>query len=381
MAIDINELKSYKSKTKEELIKEIAILRQQLFLKENFDSYFSTFFTFSPITMAVLSYPEYKFIAINKTFSAVTGYRATDMIGKTSSDMNLYLNSTMQKSIRTILDKEKVLYNFECILNSKNGTKKNMLFSAEVHVDKEKAFVILWAVDIGSSREKESILQEELNRLNRFHIAGEIAASIGHEVRNPLTTIRGFLQLLSKKESCLKYEPYFHLMIEELDRANTIIGEFLSLTKSTTLILSPQQLNGIIEAIHPLLVADATLQNKMISLQLASKLPEVFLNEGEIRQLIFNLVRNGLEAMSASGRIFIRTYLHEQEVILSIADTGCGMTTEQINKIWDPFVSTKKSGTGLGLTICRNIVQRHNAKITVSSSPNGTTFFVHFPIP
>ncbi len=223
-------------------------------------------------------------------------------------------------------------------------------------------------------------LQSELERLDRFHLVGQIAAGIGHEIRNPLTTIRGFLQLLSAKDDCLRYEHYFKLMIDELDRANTLIGEFLSLTKNPPANFVFRQLNDIIMAVSPLLTADATLQDKLILLDLCPNLPNLFLNSSEIRQLIFNLVRNALEAIEPEGKVVIRTYTRESEVILSVADNGSGMTPEQIAMVGKPFVSTKADGTGLGLTICHNIATRHHAKITVTSSVKATTFFVHFPI-
>lgn len=220
-------------------------------------------------------------------------------------------------------------------------------------------------------------LENEIARLDRLDLIGEMAAGIGHEIRNPMTTVRGFLQLLSNKEECFKYKGYYSLMIEELDRANSIITEFLSLAKNKTVNLKKQNLNDIIEAISPLVQADAMVSDKFIILELG-KIPNLFLDEKEIRQLSLNMFRNGLEAMPAGGTLTIRTYMEGNKVVLSVHDKGNGIRPEALEKLGTPFFTTKEHGTGLGLAVCYSIATRHNATISVETSPAGTTFLVRF---
>lgn len=219
--------------------------------------------------------------------------------------------------------------------------------------------------------------EAEMARLGRLNLIGQMAAGIGHEVRNPMTAIRGFLQILESKPECRKYYEYFELMIGELDRANAIITEFLSLAKNKPSGFEKQNLNELVEALVPLVTADAMNSDKYIQLEL-NDIPDLMLNEKEIRQLILNLTRNGLEAMAPEGCLTIRTYRDREEIILAVQDQGKGITPEAFEKMGTPFFTTKDSGTGLGLAVCYNIAARHKASIQAETGPAGTTFFVRF---
>ena len=136
-------------------------------------------------------------------------------------------------------------------------------------------------------------------------------------------------------------------------------------------------LNDIIKAISPLLQSDATLTDKIVALELGD-IHELLLDDKEIRQLIINLVRNGLEAIEAKGVVTIRTFEDKEDVVLSIADQGQGIDPEILKNIGIPFQTTKDTGTGLGLAICYSIAARHKAKINVETSENGTEVFIRF---
>ncbi|ODA39409.1 PAS domain S-box protein [Desulfosporosinus sp. BG] len=224
---------------------------------------------------------------------------------------------------------------------------------------------------------ERKMFEKEMARLDRLNLIGQMAAGIGHEVRNPMTTVRGFLQLLGDKEEFGKFNSYFQLMIEELDRANSIITEFLSLAKNKAVDLQPLSLNKLIENMFPLIQADALLSDKEITIDL-KKTVVLSLDEKEVRQLILNLVRNGLEAMSSGGKMTIRTFMEGEDVVLTVADEGSGIKTDDLEKIGTPFFTTKESGTGLGLATCYSIAARHNAEISIVTGSSGTTFFVQF---
>lgn len=231
----------------------------------------------------------------------------------------------------------------------------------------------VYFVDITERKKNE----QEIARLDRLNLIGKMAAGIGHEVRNPMTAVRGFLQMLSQKPKFTEEKEFFDLMISELDRANSIITEFLSLARNKPTKLEKNNLSLIIEELYPLLQADALNLDKNILLELTT-VPAILLNKKEIRQLILNLVRNGLEAMSPGGAVLIKTYLSEQEIVLAISDEGPGIDLSIINNLGTPFLTTKEHGTGLGLATCYSIAERNNARINFDSSPTGTTFYVKF---
>ncbi len=222
-------------------------------------------------------------------------------------------------------------------------------------------------------------VEKEIARLDRLNLIGAMAAGIGHEIRNPLTTVRGFLQMLSIKPDFSNHSTHFDLMIQELDRANSIITEFLSLAKNKAVDLREGNLNNIIAMLLPLLEAGAILYNKTVKTDLAD-IPAIALDEKEIRQLIINLVRNGLDAMPPGGVLTIRTSCDDDRITLSVQDQGKGIPADIADKIGTPFFTTKDFGVGLGLAVCYSIAARHNATISFDSGPCGTTFTVTFPV-
>lgn len=221
--------------------------------------------------------------------------------------------------------------------------------------------------------------QAEFDRLERLNLIGQLAAGISHEIRNPLTTVKGFLQLRGAKVKDPEDKEYYDLMISEIDRSNSIITDFLSLAKSNLDQAKPRDINEIIHKIYPMLQADAYYNNKEVVLEL-NALPILSLNENEIRQLLLNLVRNGLEVTPEHGCVIIRTYEEEGKVILAVKDQGDGIPEEVQEKIGTPFFTTKESGTGLGVAISFGIARRHKADLVFNTGSQGTTFKVIFTL-
>jgi len=263
------------------------------------------------------------------------------------------------------------------------GEEKGKRAAELVIADKELAFQNEEKADRAAefiTERQRRLFEEKMAHLDRLNLMGQMAAAIGHEVRNPMTTVRGYLQLLGEKSWHAAKKPTFDLMISELDRANAIITEFLSLAQTKPTELESQNLNDILNNLYPLLEADTFIQNKQLSF-IPGEIPNLELNRNEITQLVLNLTRNGLEAMLERGRLNIKSYVEDGKVVLAIEDEGCGIPPENLRKIGTPFFTTKDSGTGLGLATCYKIAESHNAKIQIDSRSTGTTFFISFPIP
>jgi two-component system sporulation sensor kinase C len=220
-------------------------------------------------------------------------------------------------------------------------------------------------------------LEQMSSLFDRMNMVGSMAATVAHEIRNPMTTVRGYLQLMGRKQEYIKDKEKFVLMIEEIDRANSIIREYLSLSREKLAILKKCSLNTIIEALFPLIQADATSSKVSITLNL-TLIPELLLDENEVRQLLLNLVRNSVEAMPEGGNLDIRTFQEDDKVVLSISDQGLGIPPHILDNLGTPFITTKDTGTGLGLPICYQIAHRHNASIKINTSNKGTTFSIFF---
>lgn len=226
----------------------------------------------------------------------------------------------------------------------------------------------------------EEKLRVELDHVERLSLVGQMAAGITHEIRNPMAVVRGFLQLMREK-SPEELDSYYQIVMEELDRANSIINDFLSLAQSRISDKEKVLLQHIIEEITPLLWADANLRGQSVELKLSSSVQELELNVREIKQVILNLARNGMEAMGPKGVLTIETHTTNDKVELMVRDKGVGMSESQREKLFIPFFTTKSQGTGLGLSLCLSIVERHNGKIIVDSvEGEGTVFTISFPI-
>jgi len=223
-------------------------------------------------------------------------------------------------------------------------------------------------------------LEKTTLMLDRMNVVGSMAATVAHEIRNPMTTVRGYLQIMGRREKYQTDKENFNLMIAEIDRANSIIHEYLSLSREKRANLEISSLNTIIEALFPLIQADAISSKVDVSLNLTA-IPKLLLDENEIRQLLLNLVRNSIEAMPGGGNLAIHTFLEDGKAVLSISDQGSGIPSDILDKLGTPFITTKDTGTGLGLPICYQIAHRHNAKIKINTHHEGTTFFIYFNLP
>ena len=255
----------------------------------------------------------------------------------------------------------------------------NELYPSTLYSDNENNLIINIQENLQNSIEELKRYKGLAQRLERVEVISHMASSISHEVRNPMTTVRGFLQLMKSKKEYHKDSKYFELMISELDRANLIITEFLSLGREKPTQLSIQNINEVIQNIAPLLQASAVETSKYIKLDL-KEVPDIPLDSKEICQVLLNLVQNGLDAM-ASGCVTISTFMENGDIVLSIKDEGSGIAPQILEKIGTPFITTKDNGTGLGLATTYAIIQRHGGKIHVETSPNGTTFYIKFSVP
>lgn len=334
---------------------------------------FSKAFKASPGIIAITRCSDEVYIDVNEKFLSYTGYSREEIIDRSALSLNIWECSGEQTNfIRNIIKDHGSFSNQEIRLRLKSGEIREVLASLDIiQIDGEMCYLSIMQ-DLTEKKQ----LAKEMDRLDRLNLVGQMAAGIGHEIRNPMTSIRGFLQILKGKPECAKYSQYYSLMIDELDRANSIITEFLSLAKSKQAENKQLNLNSILEALEPLISADAMNSHKYIKLELA-EIQNLLMDEKEIRQLILNLTRNGLEAMT-KGCLTIKTYMDGEDIVLSVQDEGAGIAPDILNKIGTPFFTTKEDGTGLGLATCYSIAARHNATIDIDTSTSGTTFIVRF---
>lgn len=332
---------------------------------------FAKAFQASPIPMCIFASDRWLFIDVNNSFLNAFDYQYHEVIGKTLQILGI--DNNLQDHLMNVTESKRAFYNLEFTFHTKFAKECIGLVSVELIEIHGEPYLLCTINDIT----KRIQLEKEMARLDRLNLVGEMAASIGHEVRNPLTTVRGFLQFFQAKKEYASSAEFLHLMIEELDRANSIITEFLSLAKNKKIDLEKNNLNTILSKLFLLIQADAISVGKNVELELG-EIPDILLDENEIRQCVLNLVRNGLEAVKNKGLVTIKTYLDNDTIVLEIKDNGEGIHPEVLEKFGTPFISTKDTGTGLGIPICYRIAERHKAKIEIETSSTGTAFFIKF---
>jgi PAS domain S-box-containing protein len=328
---------------------------------------FRKIFESSPCLMAIISLKDKTYLDVNTSWINITGYSYDELIHQKINFLDFidepdgnYLH--LGQPIRS----KKIHY------KTKHGEIRAGLLSTEI-IDVQPEPCILFVLTDYTER---VLMEREMSRLDRLNLIGEMAAGIAHEIRNPMTTVSGFLQVARSNREGLPKE-IVDLMLEELSRANSIITEFLNLAKNKVSDKKIQNLNTIIEALFPLIQAEALRSRKQADLDLHD-CPNISVDEKEIRQLILNIVLNGLDSMSSGGQLTIKTYAEEQAVILEIKDQGIGISSEILEKIGTPFFTTKENGTGLGLAICYSVAERHQADIDIETGDAGSTFSIRF---
>lgn len=334
---------------------------------------FSKIFHSSPSPIAIISMETGSFIEANHSFLQVTGYSLNEVLGLSPVELNIWPNTEEHQKLFNLIAENGSVQNLQMDFRTKHGLMRTGMFTAEIITLDGEPCIMGLMKDITEQIQ----LEKEIQRLEQLHLIGKMAASIAHEIRNPMTSVRGFLQLMNKRENNIKTKEYFDIMISELDRANKIITEFLSLAKYRNLDYQRQNLNTIIDNLSSIIESDALNSGMEINYEL-NDIPTLLMDKNEISQLILNLVRNGFEAMSPGGMLVISTYTTEDKIILAIKDQGNGFDPEILKNIGNPFLTTKEHGTGLGLSVCFSIALRHNAGIYVESCSKGTSVNVEF---
>ncbi|MEF2966166.1 ATP-binding protein [Paenibacillus sp. M1] len=317
-------------------------------------------------------------MAINETFLHL--YRRVDPVASRENLIKLKLETVLSG-----ID-FKILASLAAKTLNKNEKTRELIqsgdqiyFTSTSPIKKSHTDETIGAVLIIQDITELETFRNEMNHVERLSLVGQMAAGITHEIRNPMAVVRGFLQLMREK-SPSSLDHYYRIVMEELDRANSIINDFLSLAQNRPVKMELCSLHEIVRELTPLLWADANLRGQSIEVKLDENVPDLWLNQKEIKQLILNLGRNGMEAMDEKGLLVLETKVGTDGVELFVTDTGPGIPAAQRERLFEPFFTTKTQGTGLGLPLCLSIMERHGGKISVASEEGtGTTFTVFFP--
>jgi signal transduction histidine kinase len=244
-------------------------------------------------------------------------------------------------------------------------------------------FVVKRGESIIERRAEERLrLKEQLSRVERMSAMGEMAAGISHEIRNPLGIIRSSAELLKKKVA--KFDPANALpdiIVEEASRLNGIITDFINFARPRSPKLSPCRLDDVIEKTLTFLAAQIEERGYRIEKAYQNPLPEIMADGPLLHQSLLNLFINAMQAMPDGGRIGVSLRAEGGHARIEIEDAGQGIPADLLDKIWDPFFTTKDKGTGLGLGIVKNIVEAHGGSIRIANrEPRGARVMIDLPV-
>ncbi|MCM3767848.1 PAS domain S-box protein [Neobacillus niacini] len=222
--------------------------------------------------------------------------------------------------------------------------------------------------------------EEVLHRQDKLAAVGQLAAGVAHEIRNPLTSMKGYAEFLQLDEQDPERLEFLNIILDEIERVNTIVEDFMVLAKPKAVELEEKNVVPVIRNVISLLEFEARKKNVRLHFNCNQDIIQIECDENRLKQVFLNFIKNGMEAMPNGGDLHVKTMIHDNNVQISIQDTGVGIPKEKLKKLGEPFFTTKKNGNGLGLMVSFKIIESHNGKVFVESEPNkGTTFNIMLP--
>jgi len=320
-----------------------------------------------------------RIIYSNKAVEKIYGFSPDEFKGKRINETNVIPDSGSNVIISSIKDSGR--WFGELTIKRKDGKEIPIMLSTSIVKDNngEPLAVVGIIRDITDMKEKEK-LEKQLLQADKLATIGRLAAGVAHEINNPLGNISLYTQLLIKKTEDQKTIKKLKVIADETGRAANIIKGLLDFARQSELELSPIDINREIDKVLTI------LKPQLRDIQLKKDfefLPQILADSGQIQQVIMNLLTNSIQSIIENGEITVRTSAKQDHVEISISDNGCGIPEENLDKIFDPFFSTKEQGkgTGLGLSISYGIIKRHRGSIEVQSEPGeGTTFTIKLPV-
>ncbi|MCM3708231.1 MULTISPECIES: ATP-binding protein [Cytobacillus] len=329
------------------------------------------------LPVSVLIHKDYKILYANATaVSALSRSGTVSLEGLSLLDLIEpdYKNRFHQR-YRHITAEKELFNNTEYMIRRNDGTKSYFEVCSRI-VDFEGTEAILSiATDISDKKEEQENL---LQKSEKLALLGQMAAGIAHEIRNPLTSIKGFVQLF---KSSSKKDEYFDIVLSELDRINGIVGEFLVLAKPAANIFEKEDLTKLINEVILLSNTQSILNNVEINVENNLHAPMVHCEKNQLKQVFLNIIKNAMEAMPGGGQLTIKVLKKNcNTVCIQFIDQGIGIPEDRISSLGEPFYTTKEKGTGLGLMICYKIIENHNGTLTIESKVGeGTKMEIELP--
>ncbi|MBX9955487.1 PAS domain S-box protein [Peribacillus simplex] len=346
--------------------------QQEFILK---DEQYRSLFKHNPDCVLELNL-EGNVVSINPEAEKLLGHHSDNLKGKNANHLiNWNESDKVSEFFTQSLQGEAVKFE-TTIQNNSDEQRIIRVTFLPIIVHSEMLGVYAIVRDITELRREEElmIMSEKLS------VIGHLAAAVAHEIRNPLTSLKGFVQLMDMTKEVNPL--HSDIMLKEIDRINIISSELLVLGKKQDVALSRIDLADSLQQVFTLMKAETNLNNIEMGLKVKTAEPIYIMADSiELKQLVINIVKNSIEAIEDNGEIDISLQIIDGHAVVSVSDNGMGMGSERLERIGEPFYSTKEKGTGIGLAICRKIVHRLQGEMDFESEINkGTTVTIRIPL-
>ncbi|MFS0779749.1 ATP-binding protein [Neobacillus sp. 3P2-tot-E-2] len=310
-------------------------------------------------------------VYVNEVCEELLQCSRNDLISKKLS--NIFISSVLNDTQTFFIKKQREkLTNFDSKISMRPGN------TMDVNVT---AFPILFNDDVVGSYvvlKDITIIKRERQLLSEKQAAaGQLAAGIAHEIRNPITAIKGFLQLMMGEHKGEK--TYYNIVESEIDRVEMILKELMVLAKPTKINYQQLNIRNLLDKVVTLMESQTLLNNIEVIKNFHALEITIVGDENQLKQVFINFIKNAIEAMPAGGKIIIEGITLLDRVHIRIIDHGSGIPPEILERISEPFFTTKEHGTGLGILVCNEIIEEHKGKSNIFSSSEGTCIEVILP--
>ncbi|SFS65493.1 PAS domain S-box protein [Paenibacillus sp. BC26] len=318
---------------------------------------------------------------VNETFEHVFGWSKELIIGNVIFMLPIIpvesINDVANYYER-VSNGQTVVGGIETVLIRKNGEAMNVILTASPILD-GRDNQNGWSVTIRDITEWKAA-QEHMKNAEKLSVAGQLAAGIAHEIRNPITSIKGFVQLM--KAGFGEKQMYFDIMTSEIDRIELILSELLILAKPQTIKYERKDIRVLLSQVMTLLDSQANLNNIQFTTEYKPGVTHLYCDENQLKQVFINFIKNSIESMPNGGNIIIQIKSDtDQELSIRLIDEGCGIPKEVLSKLGLPFYTTKDTGTGLGFMVSKKIIENHAGRIKVESEVDkGTVIEIILPL-
>jgi len=316
-------------------------------------------------------------IQVNPAFEKLYGWQMHEVVGRNLPTVPSNMMNEFDSMLYSVKAGEKV-NGFETINVTKDGIIINVSVTVSPIRDSAGSIIAFSGILRDITKRKE--MEEVLRKADRLALVGQLAAGFAHEIRNPLTTIKGFFKLL--EPIIQQKESYLSIISSELGQIESIINEFLTLAEPQLGSIELHSLSKVAEKSIALLNTQAIISNVQIFTEFETNVPQVPCDACQIKQVFANILKNAIESMPGGGHVFVQLKKQDSDyVLIRFVDEGHGMSKDRIAKLGEPFYTTKEKGTGLGLMVSYKIIQEHSGQIVIDSDINvGTSVTITLPL-